>query len=1859
MYIGGDLTIKSGATFTIKEDAVVRFLEPITLDGNTNNRSDIIVESGGTLKIEKGVVFRSANETGRGTSPGAEGHGIIAETGSTVTMEGLTLVEGVHNLSGKVTVSADISVGSHSITSGVPNPSATLKILEDAEVLFQNDMDVENLGNSSALAEIVVQSGSTLSVAEATLRNVTDDPADPGWYGIYNKGTVVFDNTTLKSGEYCYEKVGTTASVTATDVVFENCGMFAGNRTKTVEENFPTTTQLGIYSTRPELDSFGSVAWSKEESDNLSEFVIRTVTTDQVLTFSSSPNFENKIAHNVTLKAVATSNNKTVATATQYVTINITDVPEGTDIGTPNVYLDRETATQRRVKVQLTGAQEPKTQVVLYRISYVDGEGVKHWQTGDSSWWMKMYVSPTSGYSTWFNQGGTVEWNIDDDRTYTVEAKAGRCKSGRETQCAPDLTHSGDRVGDEDNYDFGPVGTFTHEIPARTESLTISGDRSITIWNDFRSNILHTYTAADASGTTITSGLTWSVVGNPTGFDIDETGALFFTSNRPYYVSGGTNEYTVKIKATGTNRVSPEFTVTITLKNDVEGVVVYFDGTEWDNEADTPQVGVPFKARLLDPDNPHTFRWRWLRHRKTNAGSDTFVLTQNFAEVSSPGVSISTYTPVEADVGHELSVDVQYTDDRKKQSAKPEHPSGTKKRTNPTIAAATTPDSPGSVSFSPDPPVKNKTLTATLTDDDGVEATNPAPVWSWVRVVSGSDDVTLTGTTNTYEVVSGDVGHQIQATVAYTDPNGQHTVSGTTGIVVQDALGSLTLSPDPPIATRTLTATLSDDDDVEEVDPAPAWTWERVTSDDTQTLSGTNNTYEVVGDDVGHKIKATVAYTDPFGEHTVSGTSGTVLAAPRPGRIEFEFENTDPAAVPQEEKLVTASVSDDNGTDSVIWGTWVRVDGSRKTTLTSTDATDGNATYTPVAADVGKRLEATANYTDAFGSQTATGTTGVVDRRPDTVGEIDLSHSTPPRVTHQMTATLRDRDKPRMNHAIWRWDRLGASGASGDGVTGAGDQGNTYTPGSRDLGYRIQVTVNYTDDYGNQTVRKATEDLVAASGCVVTISEVSMTDVPEDTTPTVGVYGASANSLCRSLKWGLTGSDAASFELRTVSGESDQRSLHFLSAPDYETKRIYSVTINALDPSGAGGTHPRVVRVTNVNEPPTVEGSSAVEIAEGPDRYVAEYTVRDPDLPDDTITWSRKGADPTHFNLSAGSADNKRKLHFNVDPNYESRNRYTLDVKVTDAAGASDQVTVTVTVGNEDDPGVVTISPSSPRVGETASAVLTDEDGGIRGDPWDWSSEAADSQGGAQGAVGNNLPVWKGAVGRHLVASRTYRDNHGSGKSASGRSTGLVRPNTPKTPPDFEAARGHGKVTLSWGAADDQGAAIERYETRYLEGLEWSSWSPVSGGGSARSRAITGLTNGTSYTFEVRAVNSVDPGPAGQATATPAGPPGPPSLTATRGNGQVTLRWGAASSNGSTVTSYEYRRSTTSGWTGWSTVSGGGNARSQTVTSLSNGTSYTFEVKAKNGVGYGSAASRSATPAGPPGTPSLTATRGNGQVSLSWSAASSNGSTVTSYETRYLEGLEWSSWSTVSGGGGARSRTIGSLRNGTSYTFEVKAKNGVGYGSAASRSATPAGLPGKPQGVGTNRDGTSITISWSAASTNGSAIERYEVDELEGITWLGWTSAGTSTSYTKTSASTSRAYTFRVRAKNAVGYGSSVEVTSPVLGPGGQAGPKLAVAGLASVPDSVLAAIPAPNPFNPSTTLHFQVPEAGPVWLTIHNTSGQIVTTLLHGADLQAGTHARVWDAHDDRGRPAASGLYLYRLSAGPKIFVGKVVLLR
>ncbi|MGD8394037.1 MAG: FlgD immunoglobulin-like domain containing protein, partial [Candidatus Eiseniibacteriota bacterium] len=70
---------------------------------------------------------------------------------------------------------------------------------------------------------------------------------------------------------------------------------------------------------------------------------------------------------------------------------------------------------------------------------------------------------------------------------------------------------------------------------------------------------------------------------------------------------------------------------------------------------------------------------------------------------------------------------------------------------------------------------------------------------------------------------------------------------------------------------------------------------------------------------------------------------------------------------------------------------------------------------------------------------------------------------------------------------------------------------------------------------------------------------------------------------------------------------------------------------------------------------------------------------------------------------------------------------------------------------------------------------------------------------------------------------------------------------------------------------------------------------------------------------------------------------------------------------------------------------------------------------------------------------------------------------------------------------------------------------------------------------------------------------------------------------------------------------------------------------------------PSPNPFNPRTSIHFELAEGGRVTLRIFDVTGRQVRTLVDGA-LSVGRHALDWDGRNDAGRPLASGTYYLRL---------------
>jgi len=83
-----------------------------------------------------------------------------------------------------------------------------------------------------------------------------------------------------------------------------------------------------------------------------------------------------------------------------------------------------------------------------------------------------------------------------------------------------------------------------------------------------------------------------------------------------------------------------------------------------------------------------------------------------------------------------------------------------------------------------------------------------------------------------------------------------------------------------------------------------------------------------------------------------------------------------------------------------------------------------------------------------------------------------------------------------------------------------------------------------------------------------------------------------------------------------------------------------------------------------------------------------------------------------------------------------------------------------------------------------------------------------------------------------------------------------------------------------------------------------------------------------------------------------------------------------------------------------------------------------------------------------------------------------------------------------------------------------------------------------------------------------------------------------------------------------------------------------------------------PNPFNPVTTIKYEVEKAGRVELTIYNLLGQKIRTLVN-KQQPAGQYQVKWNGHNDRGRPLPSGVYLYRLRTEGFDQTQKMILLK
>ncbi len=266
--------------------------------------------------------------------------------------------------------------------------------------------------------------------------------------------------------------------------------------------------------------------------------------------------------------------------------------------------------------------------------------------------------------------------------------------------------------------------------------------------------------------------------------------------------------------------------------------------------------------------------------------------------------------------------------------------------------------------------------------------------------------------------------------------------------------------------------------------------------------------------------------------------------------------------------------------------------------------------------------------------------------------------------------------------------------------------------------------------------------------------------------------------------------------------------------------------------------------------------------------------------------------------------------------------------------------------------------------------------------------------------------------------------------------------------------------------------------------------------------------------------------------------------------GEVTIGFQAPASNGKPITAYEVVTSPSV------PTPSDCMPPSCTISGLTNGTSYTFSVRAINehGPGAWSPTSNPVIPYGTPGTPAVSLTVNDqwapgATVSATWGGVSANGGSLT-YHWELLRGATSVRTGTTTG---TSTGSLGSLNDGGSYTVRVYAVNSGGKqgatGTSNAGTVTVQGTPGTPN-VSANVTGGqqpgSITWSWGAvtASPGGGANITYEVSLNGG----GWTGNGASTSYSR-SGLNQGSYELRVRAVNKSGAGNAGSASANIAAP--------------------------------------------------------------------------------------------------------------
>ncbi len=469
--------------------------------------------------------------------------------------------------------------------------------------------------------------------------------------------------------------------------------------------------------------------------------------------------------------------------------------------------------------------------------------------------------------------------------------------------------------------------------------------------------------------------------------------------------------------------------------------------------------------------------------------------------------------------------------------------------------------------------------------------------------------------------------------------------------------------------------------------------------------------------------------------------------------------------------------------------------------------------------------------------------------------------------------------------------------------------------------------------------------------------------------------------------------------------------------------------------------------------------------------------------------------------------------------------------------------------------------------------------------------------------------------------------------------------------------------TLNWHAS----SAATSYRLQVSTNSNFSTTVVDQSGITGTSYSVSGLANNTTYYWRVNAMNAG--GTSGWSgawnfTTVISAPSAPTLLTPANAETGVPVLTGFSWTASSGATSYGLQVSTDALFTSVVVSQTGLSGTGYTLAApLSNSTLYYWRMNATNAGGTSSYSSTSsfttivAAPAAPTlASPSNAATGVSSSPTLSWNVSTG----ATSYQLQVSTSPTFSTTVFDQSNITSTSQQVSGLANNTLYYWRVNATNAGGTSSYSSTWSftTIVAAPAAPTLASPSNAATSVstspTLSWNA-STGATSYQLQVSTSPTFSTTVFDQSNITSTSQQVSGLANNTLYYWRVNATNAGGtspYSSTSSFTTT--------GPTFVEQVSSEARATYYLGQNYPNPFNPSTTIEFAIPEESFVKLSVHNTLGQEVRTLVN-EKKQPGFYDVTFNVSE-----LASGIYFYRLSAssgpgqaGNFVEVRKMLLLR